>query len=252
MERPVTHLEDERIQRLLHGELRGPDEATVRAHLSGCEGCRRAVSDAEQENQQLRTLLHQVDHRPPTASAEAIVARARASGFAWGRLAAGILLSVSLAGAAYAAPGSPLPGWIATAGRLFTSAPSPTVPGAPVAPVPAPELAGIAITPGARLAIVFAATQREGTANVRLTEGPDVMVRVPTGSATFTSEASRLIIDNRGSSASFQIEIPRTAPQVEILLGGTRLFLKMGSRITVDASPGAADSYSLPLGGRSP
>jgi hypothetical protein len=99
---------------------------------------------------------------------------------------------------------------------------------------------------------VFSATQSRGVANVSLSDGPDVVVRVPGGAATFTSEASRLVIDNRGSSASFRIEIPRAAPRVEIVLGGTRLFLKEGARITVDADSGAPDSYSLPLSGSAP
>ncbi len=246
------HLEDERIQRLLHGELKAPEQAATQDHLAGCASCRQAVSLAERENDELRSLLRQVDHRPPATSVEAIVARSRRRAPAWLRLAAGLLLSVGLASAAYAAPGSPLPGWLAAAGRFLAGTASPRVPPGPELPAPVPELAGVAITPGARLTIMFSATQSTGVANVSLIDGPDVVVRVPGGAATFTSEASRLVIDNRGSSASFRIEIPRAAPRVEIVLGGTRLFLKEGARITVDADSGAPDSYSLPLSGSAP
>ncbi|MDZ4862097.1 MAG: zf-HC2 domain-containing protein [Gemmatimonadota bacterium] len=248
----MTHLEDERIQRLLHGELRDPERSAVQAHLSGCDGCRQAVSAAERENDELRSLLRQVDHRPPAIVVNAIIARSRRRGLAWRRLAAGVLLSVGLASAAYAAPGSPLPGWLAAAGRFLSGTAASTLPVVPELPAPAPELAGIAITPGARLTILFSATQRTGAAHVSLIDGPDVVVRVPGGAAAFTSEANRLVIDNRGSSASFQIEIPRAAPRVEIMLGATRLFLKEGARITVDAASGAPDSYSLPLNGSAP
>ena len=252
MERPVTHLDDERIQRLLHGELAAPEQSAVQAHLSGCAGCRQAVSGAERENDELRSVLRHVDHRPPSIGVEAIIARSRRRGPVWLRLAAGLLLSVGLASPAYAAPGSPLPGWLAAAGRFLSGTASPKVTPSPEQPAPAPELAGIAITPGARLTIVFYATQSTGAANVSLIDGPDVVVRAPGGAATFTSEASRLVIDNRGSSANFQIDIPRAAPRVEIVLGATRLFLKEGVRIMVDAPAGTIDSYSLPLSGSAP
>ena len=84
----MTHLEDELIQCLLHGELRVPGEAPVRAHLSGCEDCRRAVRDAEEENHRVRALLGQLDHQPPFLPLTAILARARRRPVAWVRLAA--------------------------------------------------------------------------------------------------------------------------------------------------------------------
>ncbi len=252
MERPVTHLDDERIQRLLHGGLGAPEHSAVQAHLAGCADCRQAVSAAERENDELRSLLHRVDHQLPSISADAIIARARTGGVAWGRLAAGIFLSLGLASAAYAAPGSPLPGWIAAAGRLVTGTAPPTGPAAPALPLPAPELVGVAVAPGARLTIVFAATQSEGAANVLLTDGPDVIVRAPNGSATFTSEASRLVIDNHGSTASFEIEIPRAATWVEIRVAGVRIFLKDGIAVTSTPSPDTTAPYQLPLHPRNP
>ena len=207
---------------------------------------------AERESSELRALLRAIDHRPPSLSADSIVARASSRSLAWGRLAAGLLLSVTLAGAAYAAPGSPVPGWVAAVGRAIAgSPPSPPTP-APPPPLPAPELAGIAISAGSPLSIVFAAAQREGTVEIVLTDGVDILVRVPAGGATFTSEAYRLLIGNRGSSASYRIEIPRSAPRVEVLIQGIRLFLKDGSRITVDSSSGSLDSWSLSLGDHLP
>ena len=50
-----------------------------------------------------------------------------------------------------------------------------------------------------------------------------------------------------GSSATFEIQIPRAAPRVEILVGGTRLFLKEGSRVTVEGTADAQGPFVLPL-----
>ena len=40
------------------------------------------------------------------------------------------------------------------------------------------------------------------------------------------------MIDNQGSSASFEIHIPRTATRVEIWVNQARLFLKDGPHVT--------------------
>jgi hypothetical protein len=55
------------------------------------------------------------------------------------------------------------------------------------------------------------------------------------------------MIDNRGSSASFEIHIPRAAPSVEIRVDENRIFLKDGDRITPVAPIGSHGPYLLPL-----
>ena len=85
-----------------------------------------------------------------------------------------------------------------------------------------------------------------------LTAGAEVVVRAPAGSATFTSLASRLVIGNHGPAATFDIEIPRTAARVEVLVEGGRIFLKEGHNVTVSDSGGGTGPYVLPLKGRNP
>src|SRR3989442_7090552 len=104
-----VHLDEEQVQRLLHGELSPGAKTSAREHLAGCADCRRRVSEAEQEEVEVYALLQTVDRPPPQMTAGAIAARARTHHFAWVRRAAAILLAVGVATAAYAVPGSPLP-----------------------------------------------------------------------------------------------------------------------------------------------
>jgi hypothetical protein len=116
---------------------------------------------------------------------------------------------------------------------------------------PGPELethpSGIALAPGSRLVIEFLAPPGGSRARVTLTEREDVVVRGPAGSATFSSEADRLLVEPRGVATTFDIEIPRSAPDVEIRAAGALILSKKGARLesATPAEPG--DSYVLPL-----
>jgi hypothetical protein len=107
------------------------------------------------------------------------------------------------------------------------------------------------VAAGERLVIIFPSVQGGGEAIVSLTESPDVVVRAPDG-AVFTSDVDRVLIDSVTPGGRFEIQIPRTAPLVEIRAGERRLFLKKVSRIVTDASPDDAGNYRLPLSGPEP
>ncbi|HEX9610355.1 MAG TPA: hypothetical protein VF978_00620 [Gemmatimonadales bacterium] len=101
--------------------------------------------------------------------------------------------------------------------------------------------------PGERFTVVFAARQAQGVATVSLTDGPEITVRTLNGVATFTTEAHRLTIENRASTADYTIELPRNALWVEVWVEGRRLLRLQGARITTDAPLDARGRYLLPL-----
>jgi hypothetical protein len=242
------HLEDEQIQRLLHGELSRPVETSVREHVTGCTRCRDLVGEAEREETAVFALLRSIDHPAPRIDAGAVASRARVRHVGWIRWAAGALLTLGLASAAYATPGSPVPGWVEAIARWVAgdSAPEPD-PGAGGGGDGEAAVAGVAVVPGREFVILFTSRQAEGEARVSITDGASVLVRTLTGAATFTSDADRLVIDNRGPAATFEIQIPRTAPLVEIRVDGKRMFLKEGARVTAERSADPQGLYILPL-----
>jgi hypothetical protein len=155
------------------------------------------------------------------------------------------VLALGVAGAAYALPGSPLRRLVHRIAGLIGEAPR-TDPRTPREPADT-AARGIAILPSDRFTIVFSTEQPGGLAVVSLTDRADIAVRAIGGTATFTSDIDQLSIDNAGSSARFQIEIPRRAPYVEIRVGRHRVFSKEGSRVVASGRRDSEDRHLVPL-----
>jgi putative zinc finger protein len=239
------HLDDEQLQRLMHGELAPKPEAEVRDHLARCAECRSLTREAEREEARLFGLLDTMDHSPPSVTVQSIRARAGGRSPVWGRWAAGLILGLVGAGAAYAAPGSPLP---ALVGRVIDWANGTT---RTPAPSPEPEVgaaAGITVAPGQRFTILFSRSQVGGMATITLTDSADIMVRALHGIAAFSSDVDRLSIDNGGDSSRFEILIPRSAPSVDIRVNGRQVFRSQNSRVITAAALDSEGRYVLPLG----
>jgi anti-sigma factor RsiW len=242
-----VHLTDEQVQRFVDGELPQEDRLQLEKHLAPCAECRERLAAARQGAEEVLARLRILDHPVPRLSAETVIRLARPRQPGFGRWAAAILLSFGLAGVAYATPGSPLPRWINTLSAWISSdsdpSPDPTVP----PPAPVPGSAGIAVLPGEKLAILFQLDAAGGSARISLTDGSEVVVRAESGAAGFTAGDDQLVIVGQADTTSFEVEIPRSAPRVEILLRGTRVFLKAGDRVTTKAVPAQDGSYHLSL-----
>lgn len=201
------------------------------------------------EPDDIDALLRNLDHEPPRVTVNDVVTRAaqtaRPRRFALSMKAAGILLALSVAGAAYAIPGSPVRGWVrALVARIRGPE---TTPPAARTPAVGPASAGIAVTPGNALVIRFAARQASGALRVTLTDNPDVSVTAHDGTASFTAGVERLDVNNRGSSASFDLRIPRTAALIHVEIDGVRVFSKRGPIIDATVAADAGGGYVIDL-----
>jgi hypothetical protein len=65
--------------------------------------------------------------------------------------------------------------------------------------------------------------------------------------ASFTAGEGRLVIEHRSPAPTFEIEVPRAAPHVEIVVGARQIFLKQGDRVTAEKEAEAAGRFVLPL-----
>jgi hypothetical protein len=234
------HLDEEQIQRVLHGELTPLAGEEVQGHLAGCDECRSRMEEARRDESRIFALLRELDHPLPRIPYNA----GSQGGVRWGRLAAGIFIGILAAGVAYAASGRPLTrifqrlvGWVAQ-----NPAPAPT----PAAPRPGAAQRGIAVPAGDHLLILFS-PDKAGQAAISLTDDAEVQVRTLQGVASFTSDLDRLQVDSRGDSARFEIALPRRAPLVEVQVGGRRVFLKEAGRVVTQARPGPRGEYLIPL-----
>lgn len=241
------HVDEERLQLLLHGELSPLDEERARSHLSGCEACSRRLAEMEHEEKRVGGLLRELDRDAPLPDFGEIERRAGARSGRVPRWATAAALVLLVGGVAYALPGSPLPRWVgaivewAGGGRSSPSGETSRF-----------DDAGIAVAPGQDLVIVFQPPIARGQAVVTLTEGAEVELRAPGDAATFTSQEGRLFVEDRGLGATYRIGIPRTAPRVEIRVGERRLFLKEGTQVTSAGSSQVSSGYLLPLDAPAP
>ncbi len=242
------HLDEERIQRFLHGELDARERSAVSSHLATCGACAQRVAEAEREEREVFDLLTALDHAAPRGDAGAVMQtgekgmhRMNAHRNPWARRAALFVLIVALGGAAYAIPGSPVPAWLQKIGSALRgdggqapvdeSSPADT----DTITTEAPSVSGLAIPPTKSFAIVFAVPQETGNVFLTATDGFNVVIRAVGGTPKFTlTSADRLDVDNTGLSASYEIEVPRSAKYVELRVGGRHVILKDGLRIGED------------------
>ena len=242
------HLGDEHIQRLLHGELHDVAENDVREHLATCTPCRQRFDEAGREEAEIYSMLERVDHRVPrTQPPSLMVSRSPASKGDWRRKAAVIALALGGAGVAYAAPGSPLPVWIRTLGAALAGRSASPPVSAPTSTEESEATGGIEVVPGDRFTIRFAAQQAHGIAMIIVGDTPEIVARTVNGTASFMTDVDRLTISNDGSTADYQIQIPRGAAWIDVRVASRRLLLKRGAQIQSDVQADTLGRYVLPL-----
>jgi hypothetical protein len=241
------HLDEETIQRLLGSDADPTLATSAEEHLASCAECRSRLDDARREEGWIFDQLRQLDHVPPEVSARGIIAGSRRKP-GWARLAASVVLAAGIAGVAYAAPGSPLPRFVSRIVALISPPPGPPASPAGKASQPAPPAqAGIALDPGGHLIIAFVSYQSGDTAVVSLLDGDDAVVEASGGTTTFNSEANRLLIQHSGAPARFRISIPRSAPSVQLTVGGRSILVKQKGKLTADVLPDSLGRYVFPL-----
>ncbi len=226
------HLEREQVQRVLHGEL-GRSAMEVERHLGECGSCRDALAAARAEEREIHGLLGALDHEVRVVQLSEVRRHAgrRGEWLSW-RWAAGLIAAVGLAGVAYAIPASPLRGWVERLRHRPTRTERvATPPALTPAPVTTEERSTVSVMPGASLVIVFARQQPGMVLHVALGDAHEVSVSGPVGAATFSVAPGRVLVDNSGDGGEYRVLVPRSAPHVEVVAGGRRVWEKDGERV---------------------
>lgn len=241
------HLDDQQVRLLLDGELEEAPALAARAHAAECPACGERLAAAAHIDEEIAALLTQLDAPPPAVDAGEVVAQAgrHRRGLPRGprtavRWAAGALLALGLAAAAYAMPGSPLAAWL----KALATGPGGAEP--PAAAVAEATASGIAVHPGEGLLVRFVSLPAGSRARVVLVDDALLTVRAMNGEAAYSSLTARIDVEAAGTTL-FEIEIPRAAPLVEVRAGERRVLLKEGARIAGPAGPWRGEAFVLPL-----
>jgi hypothetical protein len=227
----MTHLDDGTIGALLHDELPPATGDQARSHIAECASCRSLLERAREEDRWTREHLARLDVPAPRANLAGIrqASRRQRAARHWRRAA---LIVVVVGGASLAWALTPLPEF---ARRLLS-------PGAvPQRPIPTSAtqqdtvavnpVTGISVVPTERLVIAFDAWQEAGEIQIRLADRVDVSLVALDGEVRLESREGMVIVHNRDARATYDVEVPRAARDVEVTVGTTPLWHKRGDAI---------------------
>jgi hypothetical protein len=247
------HLSDGELEALLDGEASPERRRAATAHLAVCSVCAARAAGLTTAQQVTAELLAALDAPAPALSVETIIARAADASTRSAAprrriaLAAGVAALVVAVTAAAAIPGSPVRRYVA---RLL-GGPRP-------AAHPAPQglqgpASGVAFVPSGPVAVVFREPQTGGAIQIAFGDTPSLRITHVGGRAAYILTTEGVAVDNRGSSARYDITIPESVTRVEVRIGARLVFAKEGSHI---ATLGARDTVGVyvipfPLIGRS-
>ncbi len=242
------HLDQEALERALHGELVSGTESVTREHLAQCETCQRSLAQKRADEAEIFSLFERLDgpRREPDI---AVIRRASAGGPTVAgsqmRIAAGILVLIGVSGVAvYAIPSSLLRRWLDRSPRGPVPAVAPPVLRTQTAP---PTLSGVSIVPGAATSIVFTSRQDVGELIISISDDAHITVNAPTGTVRYAVSGSRIAISNAGSVSSYQIVIPRSAARVDVIVAGERVWTTTGSNPAAPRSSASRSVVHVPL-----
>lgn len=239
------HPDEIELHHWIDGELDQGRNAAIGEHVLTCTACRTRADGLRADSRSVYASLSALDAPIPAIAFAQVRARAVSAGVPWRRVAAAVVITVSISGVAVAAARGPLLAWVASAARVFSARSAPARPvEAPAPPAGSPSIAGVAMRAGPSISVAF--TNYQATGHLRIVMGDDstLQVTAPAGAARFTSASGVLLVENTGATASFDVRIPRDAARVEIRVAERRVYLKIGPRVNSDV-PADSDGITL-------
>jgi hypothetical protein len=240
----MTHLDDAALVTIRDGESADP---RLEQHLRGCAACRARLAEARKRGEAIESMLSGRPGTPDAALAKARVRRRldteraaapRLFSRAFRRAAAILAMS---AGAAYAVPGSPVPGWLgrgesrpASASGLSEAAPAVGVEATPEA-MPQ-EAVLVPVGPRLELFVEEVAPGRE--VEVLWLEGSTAWISAGPGARYSVAGAGATV---RAPNGPVRLGIPRTAAWVSLRINGRMVF-----EGTSDESSGGRTVFPAP------
>ena len=233
------HLDEETLERILHGELDAERDAAAREHLSACPGCTAALEESRLRERRVFGLLETLDGEAPGLDWRVVEAYERRGPRRL--LVAASIACILAAGILYALPDSTLRNWIDALRRDAPAGES------PVAPDGSPSVSGLSIRPTAPFEIAFDGAQASGVVLVDLSDRPEVEIRVLGDPVDLESGPDQVAVANVGSRSSYAIRLPKAGPTITVRVGDSRVLVKSGAGVVTAAARTESGGYRIDL-----
>lgn len=227
----MSHPDRESLRRFIDGELTDDDRLATAAHIDKCTECSDTLANVQREDAWVGSLLSTLDS-PQRIAASRFAPRTRMP--IWLRRAAVLFFLLSVAGAAWALPGSPLRRWLddtavdaSNASTLDETANH----------APAPH-GGIEIPVDGAVQIAFMQRQSRGAIRVILSDSTGIVLTILGDDAGIDSRSEHsVVIDNRASSADYAIRVPHGAADLVIRVADRIVFRKTADQVVTAVAP---------------
>lgn len=238
----MTHPTDGELRALLDGELPELEHRQVLQHMVECGGCTERLATIRQASQATGALLELLAPPEPALALADVPRRARQARIRRSGLIAAAV-TVLVAATAGATVGRP---YVQAVAARIWAAIHPRTSTPKLRDRPPGDYAGVAVVPGLVAEIAFDTVQQNGALRVRLADSVELSIRSD-APVTYHVRPEGIDVNNRGSSASFDVSIPRAAPYVRIRIAGRVVLEKAGSRIVGRTAPDSAGEYVLSM-----
>lgn len=232
------HLDQETLSRLVDGELTEDRKRRAEAHLAECAACSVRKAELVENDEMVSALLPHGDVPTPDVDPDELIRRARpASPRRMLRWAAALVLTGAGAGAAYAAPGSPLPAWLGWGGDGQVERETPDVQAQPTA-------SGLMLPLDQPLTVAFEGVTGPGAIIVTTRPAPGTSIESVRAGVSFGSDAGVITVSQREpSSGDFVLNVPPDAASVRVLLDGRQVWGFSGGTIETAMTESPDGSY---------
>ena len=232
-------------QEFLDGESDPPVQRELAIHSDTCADCQRTVAALGRRRVLTAQLLDRLDGQVPARSLADVLSLPRSQPRP---SRPSLLVAAMIALCVVTAAGATVRTGFIHRAMNWLLGPAPQVESQyPPAPPSSPERAsstGIAFVPAGTVEIAFEELPRRGEVEIALREATEVSI-IASAPSHYSVREGRVLVANRGVTASYRITLPQNVPLASIRVGDRVVFSKAGDAVNTQARKTGPGSYLL-------
>jgi hypothetical protein len=238
------HPTDGMWQEYLDRQCEVPVQQELALHSAMCTSCQQTIAALDHRRSHAANLLDLIDATVPARSLAGVLSRRRRRSSSPQTLLVAAIVALCVVTAAGASVRAGL------FHRALDWLLGPRPPIEAPAPVPAigggqqPSSTGVAFESSGPVEIAFEEWPAAGEILILLREGPRVSVAATAPSA-YSVRKGKVVVGNRGVSASYRVTLPKDAASAAIRVGNRVIFSKQGDIIRTRAKQTGSGAYAL-------